>query len=495
MIPGAGQVAQYVDEPGDSISVPQAESAEAQPKEDEQGSAIEQPPRTPWWRDPAARKALLARDEEIQHEMIRLMEEWRDVRARLGFRKTTSDERHYKTHHLPAAIEPGDRKALLARDQEIQQEMRRLGEERRDVRARINGFNKKTSVPTGASADTAEIPPFEQDAGTDLNSDQERFFGLWKRRWEQGEAVDLGCNVGYLYTYARRHIKEPEDVIAQIPRLLSFYQGVSKTFTSLCQGYISDYYVLKGNYKRALREFPEIGDANKLLNLKRLVGVPVRASDLFALVGPELTKWGESNISAVLSEFDSFLERIEKESGTSLLVSWSLGKKGRQWHVFGGKSIKKPRYCYYADEEIIKFVKEGIRDAENRVRVDRGLPKVGEGWIAETTLYYQIRTAFKDFEVLQHAQPRWIGRQHLDIYIPQAKVALEYQGDQHERPVDFFGGEKVWKQTIKRDAAKLEKCLEAGVILIYVREGYDLEAIIKEIRELASATMLHEADK
>ncbi len=393
IIPGPGQVARYVDEPEDSASGRQAESAEAKPTEDKQGSATEQSPGTPWWRDPAVRKALLARDQEIQQEQVRAIEERGDIRARLWNRKPISEARDYKINPLPAAIEPGDRKALLARDQEIQQEMRRLGEEgrhracvkivlevvsmlkhgginaqyipstesaqiaipqkssdvivfspwdyppsasklygdyncdvsvwryplnapfrnllryrevsklrgeqclidnwtaesivawikdwidhnapkppevtdpaerevllarvreldhqinrlceeRSDARARINGFSKKTTVPTGASADTAEIPPFEQDSGTDINPDQERFFDQWKRRWDQGEAVDLGCNVGYLYTYARRHIKEPEDVIAQIPRLLSCYRGVSKNFTSLCQVLLSDYYVL-----------------------------------------------------------------------------------------------------------------------------------------------------------------------------------------------------------------------------------------------------------
>ena len=61
--------------------------------------------------------------------------------------------------------------------------------------------------------------------------------------------------------------------------------------------------------------------------------------------------------------------------------------------------------------------------------------------------------------------------------------------------MDFFGGEEQFRQTKKRDSAKLKKCIEAGVILIYVRELYDLEAIIKEIRDVASATIASRTDK
>jgi hypothetical protein len=310
-------------------------------------------------------------------------------------------------------------------------------------------------------------------------------------------------NVGYLYEYASRSIKRPEHVIEVIPKLLSAYRNVDEQFASIFQSWISDYYLFIGSYERAIGEFPPVKlgrtathDANDLLNIKRLVGAAVQAAELFALFGPNLTMWGKENIAAVAAEFESVLDRTQKELGESLVIKWSRGENRYGWHLFLGigkgfeTRLDKPFYCYYTDKEISKFVKDGIRDAENRVRVVQQLPKVGEAWMSETSLYYQIKTAFQDLEVLQHARPKWIGRQHLDIYIPDLKVALEYQGPQHERPVDFFGGKEQWRQTKKRDSAKLRKCLKAGVILIYVREGYDLEAIIKEIRDLASAMMM-----
>ena len=94
------------------------------------------------------------------------------------------------------------------------------------------------------------VPPFERyDFYEPLDSDQERFLDHWRRRWEQGQAVDLGSNVGYLYEYLKRFIKEPKDVIRQVPKLLSSYREVNEEFVWLCQRWIADYYLLEGDYE------------------------------------------------------------------------------------------------------------------------------------------------------------------------------------------------------------------------------------------------------
>ena len=344
-----------------------------------------------------------------------------------------------------------------------------------------------------------EVPTFDKyDFFGSINSEQAAFLAYWTREWEQGRSLELGSNVGYLYEYLRVGIKHEYQIITEIPRLLLSYRHINEAFTWLCQRWISDYHLLTGDYGLALDVYPllKLGatathPANEQLNVRRLVGSFVRATDLFALFGPKLTEWGRSNVPAIALEFDTTLEEIQRRLGESLIVGWSRGENRYGWHLFSGIStsferpkLAQPFYCYYADQEIMAFANEGIREAENRVRQEKGVPKVGEGWVSETTLYYQIRNAFQDLEVLHHARPSWIGRQHLDIYIPKILLALEYQGPQHDEPVDFFGGEEQWRQTKKRDAAKLEKCLKAGVLLICVREGYDLEAIIKEIRGL-----------
>lgn len=121
-----------------------------------------------------------------------------------------------------------------------------------------------------------------------------------------------------------------------------------------------------------------------------------------------------------------------------------------------------------------------LREAENKYRLSIGAKKIGESWISETELFYKLKKSLKE-EVIHHGRPEWLGRQHFDIWIPELNVAIEYQGKQHDQPVDFFGGEEAFKENQKRDARKKKKCEENNVRLIEIREGYDLDELINQI--------------
>lgn len=61
----------------------------------------------------------------------------------------------------------------------------------------------------------------------------------------------------------------------------------------------------------------------------------------------------------------------------------------------------------------------------------------------------------------------WLGLQSLDFYLPDYNVAIECQGIQHFKPIDFFGGEKEYKKTIERDKNKKYLCEQNNIKLIY----------------------------
>ena len=67
---------------------------------------------------------------------------------------------------------------------------------------------------------------------------------------------------------------------------------------------------------------------------------------------------------------------------------------------------------------------------------------------------------------------------------PKRNIGIEYQGAQHDNPVEYFGGEKAFKDQEKRDRRKAKLCEKNGCVLIYVREGYNLEDIKSHIEKI-----------
>ncbi|MEW5826486.1 MAG: hypothetical protein AB1778_06595 [Candidatus Bipolaricaulota bacterium] len=128
-----------------------------------------------------------------------------------------------------------------------------------------------------------------------------------------------------------------------------------------------------------------------------------------------------------------------------------------------------------------------VRALENSVRVSMGIPKIGQGWVSETELFRRLREAFPETRVIQHGKPEWLRGQHLDVYLPELRVAVEYHGLQHDMPVDHFGGEAGHEATRLRDAKKTRVCQANGCRLIIVREGYDVAALCDEIRQAGQA--------
>lgn len=66
----------------------------------------------------------------------------------------------------------------------------------------------------------------------------------------------------------------------------------------------------------------------------------------------------------------------------------------------------------------------------------------------------------------------WLNPMSLDFYLPQYNIAIECQGEQHFRPVDFGGeGELIavdnFNKLLERDKKKLSLCHEHGIEIVY----------------------------
>ena len=55
-----------------------------------------------------------------------------------------------------------------------------------------------------------------------------------------------------------------------------------------------------------------------------------------------------------------------------------------------------------------------------------------------------------------------------DFYLPDYNCCIEYDGEQHYRPVDYFGGEDSFKKTVMHDKIKNDYCNDNNIKLLRI---------------------------
>lgn len=98
----------------------------------------------------------------------------------------------------------------------------------------------------------------------------------------------------------------------------------------------------------------------------------------------------------------------------------------------------------------------------------------------------------KKYTIKQGYRPKFLGLQHIDLAIfddtKQCVLAIEYDGEQHYKPMDYFGGENAFKKQKQYDKRKNKlikenKHLIQKFIRISYKEKIDEEKIIKILKE------------
>ena len=96
-----------------------------------------------------------------------------------------------------------------------------------------------------------------------------------------------------------------------------------------------------------------------------------------------------------------------------------------------------------------------------------GCPKCNQSKLENEIM--QFLTEHNIEYIPQHSF-KWLkykGKMSLDFYLPKYNIAIECQGKQHFQIVEHFGGDKCFKDTIKRDNIKRALCESNGVKLLY----------------------------
>ncbi len=104
----------------------------------------------------------------------------------------------------------------------------------------------------------------------------------------------------------------------------------------------------------------------------------------------------------------------------------------------------------------------------NEVRDKMGYKHIGEAWVQETALFHIVRRLHPECEVIHHYRGDFLGRLELDVFVPDRKLGLEYQGIQHFEPVKHWGGQDALEQLQARDEQKANRCRKAGVVLVHI---------------------------
>ena len=108
---------------------------------------------------------------------------------------------------------------------------------------------------------------------------------------------------------------------------------------------------------------------------------------------------------------------------------------------------------------------------------------VNPQWKSEYFMYELVSKIFPDAIYQYHAS--WLGRQSLDVYVPSQKIGFEYQGAQHYKPVEIWGGDESLKIQTALDKKKKNLCKANGVSLIEIRydEPLNIGSIKKKINK------------
>jgi hypothetical protein len=347
---------------------------------------------------------------------------------------------------------------------------------------------------------------------------QKKFYQEYKKYFLKGEYLDVEGNNNYtfilFYDLIENHSQDLNLLQTRLKKLEKYYP-ITKGYTNSA---IIRKFESENDFETAwkLKYQEEYIGYESIIEFEEKFGRKLLDGELLVKLGgfSHLTEFGQNNIQEIkpfgaleiekyenekgVDFFGLFLINNEpiktKQSGTSLIYdaeyykSFFLANSEYQHYKaiddFQIKSNYVKKIPHVVEKAIYNQCRLILKNTEDSYREKIGMPKVGEGWISETELFYKVSDYFKDLEVIHHASPKWLGRQHLDIYIPKFKIGIEYQGAQHYEPNEFFGGQKAFEQTVERDKRKKQLCEENNCLLIYVEKGYDIKDIVSKIERI-----------
>jgi hypothetical protein len=355
------------------------------------------------------------------------------------------------------------------------------------------------------SASNHNVPEWNEyfPSLSEATVEQRNFYDYWIDEISKGNFLDLDGNISYIFVHLYSVIKpfiadrNLQKLVWSFDRIQEGYGNYAKVKEYLAR-WKGDAYLSLNDYENGwfwLRQGWFLID--DVVNVRgKCKSTSIDGQDFLKLLGSNngLTEFGLDYIGSVIEHASVYLERFHHEHRKNWVEAFCdryscpesrqdlfIGYPWWYWDDGRAPSIRAVGIPAMMETAIKNEALQILRDCENTVRVEMSLPRIGEGWIRETELFYRLKEHLASEVVIQHARPSWLGRQHLDIYLPERNIGIEYQGTQHLGPVEYFGGDAAFKNQQERDERKKVMCFENNCKLIYVYENYCFDDVIREL--------------
>ena len=97
-------------------------------------------------------------------------------------------------------------------------------------------------------------------------------------------------------------------------------------------------------------------------------------------------------------------------------------------------------------------------------------------WLDNNGIQYERQKVFDD---CRYKKPL-----PFDFYLPNSNILIEYNGIQHYKPIEYFGGKNKFESQIKRDNIKREYCQQNDILLFEIPYYSDLNEELVKLYEL-----------
>lgn len=191
-------------------------------------------------------------------------------------------------------------------------------------------------------------------------------------------------------------------------------------------------------------------------------------------------------------------DHLHKKSGCP-----KCGKNVYTTESFINKANKIHNFKYDYSKSIYKSVRDKIiitcpehGDFEQTVRVHlRGGGCFKCRLKSQTKIFNKLLERFPNeniiFEVTNKTIP-WLQQQRLDIYFKDYNIGIEYDEQQHFKPIETFGGNKRFEQQKQLDELKNKICENNNCVLFRIPYNYtedDFDEICSQIEIIISRIM------